>query len=173
MLLPSEPTDPSWARNEYRQTGVYSREDLAGRREFHPFLCWPRSKVSVRTKNWAPLDLVRTTKSPAGSMAPEGAEQGRSSGVALSTVTIQIFPARARILRLNSCYCQASSDKLLPLCPPLTAWKIIVASISASCWVRCGSGMGVQPGLAHKSLQIKPPIFKPGRQVKICSGVTA
>ena len=70
--------------------------------EFHPFLCWPRVSVRVRTKNWAPFDLVRRTKSPAGSMTPEGAEQGRSSGVALSTVTIQIFPARARILRLDS-----------------------------------------------------------------------
>ena len=40
--------------------------------------------------------------------------------MALSTVTIQTFPARARILRFDSWYCLATSDQLLPFRPPLS-----------------------------------------------------
>ena len=73
-------------------------------------------------------------QSPFGAIAPEGAEQGRSTGWQLSTVTTHKLPARARILRLASWYCQATRDHSPPSRPPFTAWNTIRAPLRSACW---------------------------------------
>ena len=83
-------------------------------------------------------------------------------GKLLSTVTMNTSSAAALSSTWHSWKrLVVTCDSSLSSRPPLTAWKITFAPICASRWDRCVSTVGVQPGLAHMSLQISPPTVMP------------
>ena len=118
-----------------------------------------------------PVSRVRQRQSPFGSITPEGAEQRTSTGWQLSTVTIQMLLARARMRRVAAVKLPIH---IRPLGAAATAVDRVEDDLArpdpASWCVRCVSGMGVQVGLAHRSLQIRPAIELIGKLKRVLNG---